>query len=240
MASLYVISAGAARGIVSGLAQPFEVAHGAAVHGTFGAVGAMRELLLGGASCDVVVLTEAMIATLAATGHVAAGTIRSLGVVATGIAIRAGDVAADIHDEAALRNALSQATSIHFPDPARATAGIHFASVLRALGLHDAIEPRLRTYPNGATAMAALAEAKDERPIGCTQVSEILYTHGVTLMGPLPTRFELATRYDAAVASHAANASLGEAFVALMSGAATRSLRAAGGFQEGSDANRIA
>ena len=231
-AALHVISAGAAKGIVSELACRFEAAHGTALHGTFGAVGAMRRALLGGARCDVVVLTQGLVATLAADGHVVAGTIRSLGVVATGIAIRAGDTAADIHDEAALRDVLSKATSIHFPDPALATAGIHFAGVLRALDLHDALPPRFHAHPNGATAMAALASADDARPIGCTQISEILYTRGVTLAGPLPKRFELATRYDAAVASRAASAPLGEAFVALMSGAETRPVRAAGGFQE--------
>ena len=139
-----------------------------------------------------------------------------------------------------MHEALSQATSVYFPDPALATAGIHFAKVLRALDLYDALESRLRPYPNGAAAMTALAKARDRRPIGCTQISEIAYTPGVTLAGPLPQRFALATRYDAAVARRAQNASLGEAFVALLGAPYTRALRAGAGFQEESDANSVA
>jgi len=240
VSTLHVISAGAARGLVSALADQFEAAHRAAIDGTFGAVGAMRETLLGGAPCDVVVLTQPMLVALGAEDHVVASTIRPIGEVATGIAVRAGDAAVDVHDDDALCEALSRATSIHFPDPAKATAGIHFANVLRTLELHDPLASRVRTYPNGAAAMTALAQAKDARPIGCTQLSEILYTRGVTLVAALPRRFALVTRYDAAVASRASSASLAAAFVALMCGDATRSLRAAAGFVERSDANRVA
>ena len=35
-------------------------------------------------------------------------------------------------------------------------AGIHFVGVMRALGVHDALQPRFRTAPNGATAMREL------------------------------------------------------------------------------------
>lgn len=240
MTALHVISAGAAKGLVLTLAERFETSHGATVHGTFGAVGAMREALLGGAPCDVVVLTQALVAALGVEGEVATDTISTLGEVATGVAVRADDAAADIHDASALRAALSRATSIHFPDPAKATAGIHFAKVLHSLDLDEVLATRLRPHANGAAAMTALAGAKDERPIGCTQVSEILYTRGVRLVAPLPSRFALATRYDAAVASRAVNPSLAAAFVASMTGEATRSLRAAGGFLEGSHANRAA
>ena len=240
MTTLHVISAGAAKGLVLTLAARFEALHGTTVRGTFGAVGAMRETLLGGAPCDVVVLTQALLAALASDGEVVTDTLRTLGEVATGVAVRTGDAIADIHDAASLREALSHATSIHIPDPARATAGIHFTKVLDSLNLYEAVATHLRPHANGAAAMAALAESGDERPIGCTQVSEILYTPGVRLVAPLPSRFALVTRYDAAVASRACESSLAEAFVASLTGEATRSLRAAGGFREESHANRVA
>ena len=50
-----------------------------------------------------------------------------------------------------------------------------------------------------ATAMRELAAAKGARPIGCTQVTEILNTPGVTLVGPLPEGCALATIYTGAV-----------------------------------------
>jgi molybdate transport system substrate-binding protein len=52
--------------------------------------------------------------------------------------------------------------------------------------------------------MRALAASTSSRPIGCTQVTEILGTSGVTLVGSLPEGYELATVYAAAVAAKAA------------------------------------
>ena len=80
---------------------------------------------------------------------------------------------------------------IYFPDPKQATAGIHFAKVLERLGIAHDVAARLQPHPNGATAMRELSQSRDARPIVCTQVTEILATPGVTLVGPLPKGFEL-------------------------------------------------
>jgi len=95
--------------------------------------------------------------------------------------------------------ALAAADEIHFPDPAQATAGIHFAKVIRQLGQWDNVVNRLRLAPNGATAMKALAASKAPHPIGCTQETEIRITPGVTLVAPLPPGCDLTTIYTAAV-----------------------------------------
>ena len=131
----------------------------------------------------------------------------------------------------ALRKSLSAATSLYFPDPDKATAGIHFMKVLEKLDLRDPLAARLKPFPNGATAMAELARATDARPIGCTQVTEIKYTPGVTLVGVLPKAFELVTLYSAAVCARAANPALAERFVELMTGPDAKPLRAAAGFE---------
>ena len=71
------------------------------------------------------------------------------------------------------------------------------------MGIHATAAARIRDYANGAQAMAALAASRNhrERAIGCTQVTEILYTPGVTLVGVLPPPFELTTLYSVAVSS---------------------------------------
>ena len=56
--------------------------------------------------------------------------------------------------------------------------------------------------------MRELAQRASPGGLGCTQVSEILYTEGVELVGPLPARFELSTVYSGAVATHAVRADL--------------------------------
>ena len=230
-AVLHLLCAGAARGLVDALQARFSAETGARIEGRFGAVGAMKEALAGGAPCDVMVVTDAMVSTLAETGALDGSTRAPLGVVRTGVAVRAGDADPVLGSADALRAALLGADRIYFPDPARATAGIHFASVLQRLGIAATLAPRLATFPNGATAMAALAAAAERAPIGCTQITEILATPGVRLAGPLPPAFELATLYTAAVAREAADASLAARFVELLTGAASRAARQAAGFE---------
>jgi molybdate transport system substrate-binding protein len=204
---------------------------GVGVRGSFGAVGAMREKLLAGEPCDVIVLTAALIDDLAAGGHVQPDTVAPLGRVATGVAVRAGEPLPDIADGATLARALRAATGILIPDPARATAGIHFASVLKRLGIYAEVAPRLATYPNGATAMRELAQATRPGLLGCTQVTEIKYTPGVTLVGPLPADYGLYTVYSVAVCAKAAQPEIAHFFAAMLSGPQSQGLREAGGFE---------
>jgi molybdate transport system substrate-binding protein len=230
-ADLRVLSGGAAKGLVAALDGAIRAQAGAGIAGTFGAVGAMRERLLAGEPCDVVILTASLVDALTADGHLLGDASAPLGRVHTGIAVRRGDPLPRIDDRTSLAAALRATNAIYFPDPQRATAGIHFDSVLRALGIRTEVAPRLKPYPDGATAMLHLAQAVEASAIGCTQVTEILYTDGVKLVGKLPPEFALATVYTAAVCSRAADPQRARRLVALLSGADSAALRARGGFE---------
>lgn len=219
------VSAGAAQGLVGALAR----AAGIEVAGSFGAVGAMLEIFESGAPCDVVILTRAQVDALARKQAVVADTVSDLGPVATSIAVRAGDASPDVSSGEGLRAALLAADAIYFPDPAKATAGIHFAQVLDRLGIRADVSARERTFPNGATAMRNLAQAPG-RPIGCTQATEILATPGVRLVAPLPKGLDLETVYTAAVSARARDAAGARAFVERLSGRASREARRGAGF----------
>jgi len=216
-----VLSAGAAQAVVAALAAQ----KGFELRADFGAVGAMQQKLLDGAPCDVIVLTRALIAALAAAGKVLSNA--ELGTVRTGIAVREGEPSPDISSGAALRAALLAAEAIYFPDPQKATAGIHFAKVLEQLG----VEGRRRTYPNGAAAMREMVRSAAKRVIGCTQATEIRNTPGARLVGPLPAGFELATPYTAGVCAGALHESDARRFLALLGGPESRELRLKAGFE---------
>ena len=228
---LHVLSAGAAQGLVTALTPRFVAAAGVAVRTTFGAVGAIREKLLAGQPCDALILTAAMLDELAASGHVVPASRAALGRVRTGIGVRSGDALPHISSQAALKQSLRAATDIFLPDPERATAGIHFVRVLNQLGLYDEVSPRLRPHPNGAAAMRAMAQCAGERPIGCTQISEILYADGVTLAGPLPQALELATIYSIGVCTNARSPELAQRFVALICSCEAVTVRIDAGFE---------
>lgn len=231
MSLLHILSAGAAQGLVEGLRGAIYSETGRTVQGQFGAVGLMRDRLLEGASCDVLILTQALIEELAAAGRVQPLSARPLGRVRTAIAVRAGEPAPRVDTPEALKAALLAARGIYFPDPLKATAGIHFMSVLQRLGIAERVAPALRPYPNGATAMKELAAASGPGLIGCTQVTEILYTPGVQLVANLPPEFELATVYMAAVAAKSEQPQAARLVVELLAGARSAALRQSCGFQ---------
>jgi molybdate transport system substrate-binding protein len=223
-------SGGAAHGLVNALAPQLEKETGYGIDGTFDAVGSVAAKLRAGAPADVVILTSGLIATLAGEGLVNGGSAVAVGTVATAVAVREGDPAPPVADAAALRAALLEADGIYFPDPQQATAGIHFAKVMKELGIWDVVGPRLKTFPNGSTAMRELAGSTSKRPIGCTQVTEILNTPGVVAIGPLPPGHELETVYTAAVAAKAAAPAEAQRFVAMLAGAEARQARERAGF----------
>ena len=223
--SLAFIAAGASNGLVTRVAAE----SGVEVAGHFGAVGAMLEKFLGGEPADVVILTDVQIADLASRARVAPETCADLGLVATSIAVKEGR-SADVSGEAALREALRSADAIYFPDPAKATAGIHFAKVIDLLGIRGEVAAKLRIFPNGSTAMREMAAAGGN-PIGCTQATEILATKGAHLVAPLPKGFDLATVYTAAASAAALDDRQARAFVERLTSAASARHRSAAGFR---------
>lgn len=231
MAALHVLSAGAAKGLVSMLAERFRQGGDLTLQCQFGAVGAMQERLDAGDPCDLIILSRAMIDALARTGRVDAATVADIGRVRTGVAVPAGAAHPAVGDEHALRGALQRASAIYIPDPVRSTAGIHCMKVLSALGLADATAARLKAFPNGATAMGEMARLADPASIGVTQVTEILYTPGVELVAPLPAAFELATVYTAAAIARTAQRDAAQAFLQALTGPTSQALRRDGGFE---------
>ena len=229
-AALNLLCAGAAQGLVKAMQTTFTDQTGALLHARFGAVGAMKEALLSGEPCDVLIVTDSMVRTLQASGELATDGAAPLGRVRTGIAVRADDVPPPIATPDELRDALLASSALYFPDPHRATAGIHFASVLDRLGIRQEVAERCRTFPNGATSMHELVHAPADA-IGCTQITEILYTEGVRLVGALPAEFELATVYTAAPAMRGTDAALAGRFIELLAGPASRLVREQGGFE---------
>ena len=227
---LNLFSGGAAQAVITGVQPEFQRDHACELTPTFGAVGAMRDKLLAGEPCDLVVLSAALVEQLEAGGQVLAGSARSLGSVATGIAVRAGDAPVPVASVAELKASLSAARGLYVPDLKKSTAGIHIAGMLAALGLEQVLAGRIHEFPNGATAMQAMADSPEKGLVGCTQVTEIMYTPGVSLVGELPAGHALSTVYTAAVCSAARQPALAGALVALLAGESSAELRRSCGF----------
>lgn len=228
--TLRILSGGAAHGLVGRLQPVFEKKHDCKIEGTYGAVGAMKDKLLGGAPCDLLILSLALIEDLVGQKRADVTTVKPVGQVKTGIALKEKHAPVSVSSPEKLQALLKAAPTLYFPDPAKATAGIHFMKVLQSLGL-DKEPAKLKTYPNGATAMAALAQSTEAEAVGCTQVTEILITQGVRLNGLLPPPYELTTTYTAAVAAGAQEAELAKALIAALTAAEAAETRRKCGFE---------
>ena len=225
---LELLSGGAANGLVDKLRNTFRDRTGREICGDFGAVGGMRDRIMAGERLDLAILTRPVIDALVAAGRLDAASVTDLGEVATGVAVKHGAPHPRIDTAEALAAAWAGADGVFCPDTAKATAGIHVASVIDRLGIRDSV--KLREFPNGQTAMTQMAQDPSENPLGCTQVTEIVNTPGVDLVGLLPDPFGLSTTYTAAVATDAAAADAARVLIALLADPAAADLRRSVGF----------
>lgn len=231
MSSLHLLSGGAAQGLVSQVQSRFYSEAGRAIEAAYGAVGLMRDKFLAGNPCDVIILTQAQIDDLTHAGLVLSDSARPLGIVKTGVAVKTGEAHPRVDSPEALKAALLAATGIYFPDSVKSTAGIHFMSLLKKLGIDAQVASRLRTFPNGATAMRELAQARQTGLIGCTQVTEILFAPGVDLVARLPAELELATVYTAAVCTQSEQPQAATMLIDLLASPQALPLRRSAGFE---------
>ena len=146
---MQVFSGGAAAAAVKGVSAEFEKATGARIEGTFSAVGMMRDKLVQGEPCDLVILTKPLIEQLTASGHVLAGSARSLGRVKTGVAVRSGG-ANGVGVAASVRDCL-------LGDPQQFGLGLHPESA------HVLVEDQVHREPGeGAHLTDVVAESGSE------------------------------------------------------------------------------
>ena len=112
MTSLNILSGGAAQGLVGSLAAKFREQTGLDIGGDFGAVGAMADKLRAGTPADILILTSALIATLAKEGLADAASVKDVGRVETALAVRETDPLVSALDAESLRKVLLAADAI--------------------------------------------------------------------------------------------------------------------------------
>jgi molybdate transport system substrate-binding protein len=228
---LNIFSGGAAQAVVGTLQKDFEAAHGCTIAGTFNAVGAMRDAVVAGQPCDLVILSASLVESMTREGHLVEGSGAAVGGVATSVAVRSGTPAVKVGTGEELRQTLAGCKGLFVPHLTKSTAGQHVAAVLKKLGLDEALKDRIHEFPNGATAMAALAQTSGDGMVGCTQATEIMYTAGIDLVADLPQDYGLVTVYTAAVCTRADQPALAAAFRDVLCGAGSRAQREAAGFR---------
>ncbi len=198
MTSLKLLSGGAAQGLVAAVTPRFTSQTGWSIDGEFGAVGTMAAKLRGGAAVDVMILDRGADRRTRARG-IGARRVRRRPLARwkrrSPCARATRRRGLPMRMPCAKRCSQQTRSSCPISSPRRR----EFTS-RRFLPSSTSLirsRPRLKIFPNGATAMRELAKSNAARPIGCTQVTEIVVTPGLRLVAPLPPACALATVYSA-------------------------------------------
>ena len=213
MAVLRLLSAGAAQAVCERIIEEFQRDTGHEVEASFGAVGAMKARMAGGEPTDLIILSAPLIQDLVSAGMVAVSSVRDIGKVGTGVAVRAGTPLPEVRTREALRGNILAASVIVCPDPATATADKIVMKLMERLGVATQVEDRMQFFPNGYAAMKWLSESSGNMELGITQNTEILPNKGVTWVGALPDEFQMKATYTAGVAAKGMQPELAREFV---------------------------
>jgi molybdate transport system substrate-binding protein len=227
---LKVLSAGAVKYVVTGLAPQFTRDSGHAVDFTFGTIAGVRKRLQDGETADVIIGTAPAVAELAQSGVIETGSRVELGRTLTGIGVRDGTPLPDISTPERFRQAMLDARSLAYTSPqAGGTSGIYLTALFERLGIADAMRPKSLLCINGDEVVDKVAAGEAE--IGSTFISEIVPRAGMKVVGPLPAEIGNATSYAAGIAAGSTRRAAAQQFIGLLTAPGQRDFWVSRGFE---------
>jgi molybdate transport system substrate-binding protein len=149
----------------------------------------MKKRLLAGEVVDLVSGSAAAVDELIKVGKLAPARM-DLGTSSATVAVRAGAARPDISSAEALKRALLAAKSIGYSS---GPSGVYLAKVFERMGVADGKRKIVQTPPG--TPVGPLI-ARGEVEIGFQQLSELLPTKGIDIVGPLPPELQLVTMFS--------------------------------------------
>jgi molybdate transport system substrate-binding protein len=226
---LKVMSARAVKSAVSAIAGDFSRTTGHKVTFDFAPVGTLEQRIATGETADIVILSEQAIAQLVLSNRVTKDSVRKLGRMSIGVAVRKGGLVPDVSTPEAFRALLRAARAISVSDPSiGGTSAMYLPKLFDRLGMTTELEPKLRRQKGGGGDVAECV-ARGEAEIGITFISEILPIAGVSVAGPLPAEYGNDTVYCGARFVGAGNGEAA-ALIAAFTAAGSRPAWEAAGF----------
>jgi len=214
-ADVVVFCPGAVQSVVRELVKSYEQKTGNTVKFEFGTAGAIAKRVAEGAQGDVVLATNSGLAKLATEGKVDGASVRDLGSMGVGVAVKAGAAKPDIHDVESFKKSMLAAKSIMYANPAKGgQSGIHVAKVFAEIGLDKQIASKVQLRDRGPDGLKEVA--KGEIEIGLGQISEIIANKDVVLVGPFPAAIQGAVTFSGAVHAGSTNKKAAEELLQLL------------------------
>ncbi len=228
-ADLKVISAGAVRSVIGGMIEDYSRQTGIKFNFTVGPTGMLRKVIASGEPADLIIASGPLMAELEKTGKMTADSRVDLGRIGLGVVVREGAEAPDVSTPNAFREALVNARSIAFTEPASGgTSTTHLMALAERFGIKELVTQKGVHATGGNDAAAKVADGKAE--IAIVLISEI-HAKGARLAAPLPPELQLYTVYAAAIPASSTDPAAARAFVAALTGPTMASRWSAAGFE---------
>ncbi len=197
--SVEVLSTLALRGVLIEVDADFRASTGSSISATYKSTNAALNLIAGGATADVAIITREAIDRLIRTGVIMEGGTADIAQSGVGIAVRAGAPKPDISTVAGFKRALLEAKSVAFSR--LGASGIHFGAVIERLGIADEIRRKADISDSYVGEVAARGEAE----IAVQQISELMAVQGIDIVGPLPRDLQKISVFAAGIFRTAKN-----------------------------------
>ena len=228
-AEIKVIAAGAVRGIVAGMIDDYAKQTGHTFSFTVGPTGRLRTIIASGERADLIIASAPLMGELERSGKIAPGSRVDLGRIGVGVVIRDGAAAPDISTPEKFKQALLDAKSIAYTDPAAGgTSVLHLMKIADGFGITDAVKRKGVHSTGGADAAERVARGAAE--IAIVIISDI-HAKGARLGAPLPEALQLYTVYAAAIPASSTEPAEARAFIAALTGPAMRERWKAAGWE---------
>lgn len=155
-----------------------------------------------GEAADIVIIDGGMVDELSGKGVVRPGSKVLLALSQVGMVVRLGAAKPDISSVEAFKRTLVAAKSVAYSDSG---SGTYLSTVLfEKLGIADQVlgkGRKVRGPPSGEPVAAVVARGEAE--IGFQQVSELIHTPGVTVVGPIPAELQPGATFAAGITAAA-------------------------------------
>jgi molybdate transport system substrate-binding protein len=194
------------------LAPQFEKATGHKLNITWATAAILVKRVQAGETADLMVLTKQSLDALTKDNKATAGADATFASSGMAVVVKKGAPKPDISTPEAFKQALLNAKTIAYSDPAAGGAsGVYFAKLLERMGIADQMKAKTKhPPPSGNSANLVVAGEAD---IAIQQEPEVMSVAGIDMVGPLPGDLNNITQYSAGVGAGSQQADAANALI---------------------------